>query len=164
MSHGRVIDVTTPIDLLTRLVRSLTVLQSLPEEEREKIWDDTRSRQYLEHLYDDTINRHLQWTTDLENAETYLRDWIMDVLIEEYDLINITQLQDLISSLMDEENSLIRVILSEVEDELYDIIDGEVWGMWNLRRVDNTSFYIFNDGDYRIKVYHEKVDSGEWVN
>lgn len=164
MSHGHVIDITTPVELLTRLIRSLTVLQSLPAEERDKIWDEENSQQYIVHLYDDTLNHVMKWTPDSNEAEVYLRTWIVDVLVREYKLLNSVDTDTLTHALLDEENSLVRRILSEVGDEVYSIINDVVWGMWNLRKVDKTSLYIFNDGDYRIATYHEKVAAGEWVS
>ena len=118
----------------------------LEPDEHDK-WRYEDALYWVRHYFDDLLNAHLQWARGSDQAKSYLEHWC-----EQHDFVfDQNRFLDALES--------VRCLIEETIERFS---ADNAWWIW-ITRYRGDYIVMEYGGDYRIHVFHEKLDAGEWT-
>jgi hypothetical protein len=172
------------IDLFYVQIRDyLSTRWHLDEEQMCTWWTQEQARAWTANYFIDYLNEAMVWADNTEEATLYLSDQLYKIYhalasdqqqrVQEH-LRSLEVDQPVLESFIyDRDPGIIDILIGRDNNHLFDRVDlliqekvqeltrANPWWMWSVRVYD-TNVIIESVGDYRILVFYEKWEDGEW--
>lgn len=151
MPRTSIHDLGQCVDMTLSVVNCFVMKELNLEELDVSVWSKSIAEKWVHQRIEDELNSRLRWTKSYQQADDILNDTIVafikslkggrTLLDRFYETLDVAEL--FISSILDE------------------AIGDHDWLVWHTHH--RHDWVVFEPGeDYRIKVFNEKVASGEW--
>jgi hypothetical protein len=122
-------------------------------------WTMKHSIQWTQAQLDDEFNRQLMWARSTNASDAVILEYLTALFKDHMgDVISDAAHQETLLHDVIELTDPVVVLISEV---VSDLVSPNPWWVWSMRyRYDIV--LIESDEDYRVKIFNDKIESGEW--
>lgn len=134
-------------------------------DELTRLWTKECSKQLVNCLVEDTFNKLMKWARNTDTVDDYIEEELLKIFNTQLpanpDNTLIKKHHNAIKNMVDSVHTHIDPLYVLVVEIISDIVEENPWRVWHLKKF-STNIFIEWDEDYRVMVFNEKVESGEW--
>jgi hypothetical protein len=122
-------------------------------------WTMKQSIQWVQAQLDDEFNRQMAWASATTAADDVLMDFLSELFSTELgpEITTKKNQKKLLNNLIELTDPAVIVIGEAVAD----LVQPNPWMVWSIRYRYDIAL-IEPDDDYRIKIFNQKVEAGDW--
>lgn len=122
-------------------------------------WTMSDSVRWVQAYLDDEFNRQMKWAKETSAADDLMLIALTEILMPYLGegMENKKNQRHLLDAIVDATDPVVIIITEYVVD----VVRPNPWWVWSIRYRYDVAL-VESDEDYRIHVFNEKVESGEW--
>lgn len=130
-----------------------------------RLWTKGSSKKLVQCLIDDMFCNLMAWSINRDTTNTHLEEELTRILDTQLPASptkdHLRKHHNAIKNIVKDVHTHIDPLYTLIVETVSDIVDENPWRIWHLKMY-STNVYIERDEDYRIMVFNEKVEAGEW--
>lgn len=122
-------------------------------------WTMKHSVKWVQAFLDDEFNRQMKWSKGTTGADALILPYLTQIFRPHMgDKVDERKPQKQLLNDIIEMTDPVVIVIGEFVIEM---VSSNPWWVWSIRFNYDVAL-IESDEDYRVKVFHEKIDSGDW--
>ena len=158
---SQIINLEDWVEVASALMREhlYVELPDFPTEKVDDAWNYRVAQRWVGLYLNDEFNARMKWSKVSSDAEDYAIDQLLLGLTDGEENVNLRKMKRWLHDNLYEALDPVVILITEA---VHEIVAPNPWWVW-LPHINRGIAVMESVEDYRIRVFHEKLDAGEWT-